>query len=164
MIVPSKVLNKTYTNNILICYFSFAVVKKSKQSLPMGGIPLKQAGAGNDDNMMGVFRKILRTEGICGLYRGITPNFIKVLPAVSISYVVYEYSSRCLGVNMTWFDCRILLEASQLDCGATLSPSHIVVVVVVVAAAATTTPTTTTILIQFEQKIKSAAVLALSFF
>ncbi|XP_059217202.1 calcium-binding mitochondrial carrier protein SCaMC-2 isoform X2 [Stomoxys calcitrans] len=77
------------------------VVKKSKQSLPMGGIPLKQAGAGNDDNMMGVFRKILRTEGICGLYRGITPNFIKVLPAVSISYVVYEYSSRCLGVNMT---------------------------------------------------------------
>ncbi|XP_075160802.1 short Calcium-binding Mitochondrial Carrier isoform X1 [Haematobia irritans] len=77
------------------------VVKKSKQSPPMGGIPLKQAGAANDDNMMGVFRKILRTEGICGLYRGITPNFIKVLPAVSISYVVYEYSSRCLGVNMT---------------------------------------------------------------
>ncbi|XP_065359412.1 calcium-binding mitochondrial carrier protein SCaMC-2 isoform X1 [Calliphora vicina] len=78
------------------------VVLKSKQSgSPMGGIPLKQAGAGNDDNMFGVFRKILRTEGICGLYRGITPNFIKVLPAVSISYVVYEYSSRCLGVNMT---------------------------------------------------------------
>lgn len=52
--------------------------------------------------MAGVFQNIIRTEGVAGLYRGITPNFIKVLPAVSISYVVYEYSSRALGVNMTW--------------------------------------------------------------
>ncbi|XP_055846097.1 calcium-binding mitochondrial carrier protein SCaMC-2 isoform X1 [Episyrphus balteatus] len=54
-----------------------------------------------DDNMLDVFKRILRTEGVFGLYRGITPNFIKVLPAVSISYVVYEYTSRALGVNMT---------------------------------------------------------------
>lgn len=80
-------------------FFAFAVVTKNKQ--PCVGIPLRQAGAINDNNMFGVFRKILRNEGICGLYRGITPNFIKVLPAVSISYVVYEYSSRALGVNMT---------------------------------------------------------------
>lgn len=51
--------------------------------------------------MTSAFRHIIRTEGVAGLYRGITPNFIKVLPAVSISYVVYEYSSRALGVNMT---------------------------------------------------------------
>lgn len=51
--------------------------------------------------MSSVFRKIIQQEGVAGLYRGITPNFIKVLPAVSISYVVYEYSSRQLGVNMT---------------------------------------------------------------
>lgn len=51
--------------------------------------------------MTQVFKKIIQTEGPLGLYRGITPNFIKVLPAVSISYVVYEYSSRALGVNMT---------------------------------------------------------------
>lgn len=52
-------------------------------------------------NMTGVFRTIIEKEGIFGLYRGITPNFIKVMPAVSISYVVYEYTSRILGVNMT---------------------------------------------------------------
>ncbi|GAB0101026.1 SCaMC [Sergentomyia squamirostris] len=52
-------------------------------------------------SMVGLFRHIIKTEGFPGLYRGITPNFIKVLPAVSISYVVYEYSSRALGVNMT---------------------------------------------------------------
>ncbi|XP_015838092.1 calcium-binding mitochondrial carrier protein SCaMC-2 isoform X2 [Tribolium castaneum] len=51
--------------------------------------------------MTGVFKTILEKEGVLGLYRGITPNFIKVMPAVSISYVVYEYSSRLLGVNMT---------------------------------------------------------------
>lgn len=51
--------------------------------------------------MSGVFRTIIEKEGVLGLYRGITPNFIKVMPAVSISYVVYEYSSRLLGVNMT---------------------------------------------------------------
>lgn len=51
--------------------------------------------------MTGVFRTIMEKEGVFGLYRGITPNFIKVMPAVSISYVVYEYSSRLLGVNMT---------------------------------------------------------------
>ncbi|KAK4872999.1 hypothetical protein RN001_015028 [Aquatica leii] len=51
--------------------------------------------------MSGVFRTIVQKEGLTGLYRGITPNFIKVMPAVSISYVVYEYSSRLLGVNMT---------------------------------------------------------------
>lgn len=54
-----------------------------------------------ENTMVGVFRRIIATEGVGGLYRGITPNFIKVLPAVSISYVVYEYSSRALGVNMT---------------------------------------------------------------
>lgn len=51
--------------------------------------------------MTGVIKTILEKEGVLGLYRGITPNFIKVMPAVSISYVVYEYSSRVLGVNMT---------------------------------------------------------------
>ncbi|KAG5891923.1 hypothetical protein JTB14_030070 [Gonioctena quinquepunctata] len=51
--------------------------------------------------MTGMFRTIIAKEGVVGLYRGITPNFIKVMPAVSISYVVYEYSSRLLGVNMT---------------------------------------------------------------
>lgn len=51
--------------------------------------------------MTGVVKQIITTEGLPGLYRGITPNFIKVLPAVSISYIVYEHVSRVLGVNMT---------------------------------------------------------------
>ena len=42
---------------------------------------------------------IVKTEGFTGLYRGILPNFLKVLPAVSISYVIYERAKTKLGVN-----------------------------------------------------------------
>lgn len=48
--------------------------------------------------MSGLFRQILQTEGPAGLYRGLTPNFLKVVPAVSISYVVYEQLKTQLGV------------------------------------------------------------------
>jgi len=51
--------------------------------------------------MMSVFREIWIKEGVSGLYRGITPNFMKVAPAVSISYVVYERCRETLGVTMS---------------------------------------------------------------
>lgn len=50
-------------------------------------------------SMVGLFRRIVSKEGIPGLYRGITPNFMKVLPAVGISYVVYENMKETLGVS-----------------------------------------------------------------
>ncbi|XP_078114570.1 mitochondrial adenyl nucleotide antiporter SLC25A24 [Sander vitreus] len=44
-------------------------------------------------------KKILKNEGFFGLYRGILPNFMKVIPAVSISYVVYEHMRSELGIQ-----------------------------------------------------------------
>ncbi|XP_059406646.1 calcium-binding mitochondrial carrier protein SCaMC-2-B isoform X6 [Carassius carassius] len=49
--------------------------------------------------MTGLFRHIVWTEGAIGLYRGLAPNFMKVIPAVSISYVVYENLKITLGVQ-----------------------------------------------------------------
>ncbi|XP_038589841.1 calcium-binding mitochondrial carrier protein SCaMC-2-B isoform X1 [Micropterus salmoides] len=49
--------------------------------------------------MTGLFRHIIRTEGPMGLYRGLAPNFMKVIPSVSISYVVYENLKLTLGVQ-----------------------------------------------------------------
>ncbi|XP_020563501.1 calcium-binding mitochondrial carrier protein SCaMC-2-B isoform X1 [Oryzias latipes] len=49
--------------------------------------------------MTGLFKQIVRTEGPLGLYRGLAPNFMKVIPSVSISYVVYEYLKIALGVQ-----------------------------------------------------------------
>nr|XP_029544964.1 calcium-binding mitochondrial carrier protein SCaMC-2-B-like isoform X2 [Oncorhynchus nerka] len=48
--------------------------------------------------MSGLFKHIVKTEGAFGLYRGLAPNFMKVIPAVSISYVVYENLKMSLGV------------------------------------------------------------------
>ncbi|XP_026102481.1 calcium-binding mitochondrial carrier protein SCaMC-3-like isoform X3 [Carassius auratus] len=42
-------------------------------------------------SMLTLFRSIVAQDGVVGLYRGIAPNFLKVIPAVSISYVVYEH-------------------------------------------------------------------------
>lgn len=42
-----------------------------------------------------------QTEGLLGFYRGILPNFLKVVPAVSISYVVYENCKRMLGMSIS---------------------------------------------------------------
>ncbi|XP_061739878.1 mitochondrial adenyl nucleotide antiporter SLC25A24-like [Nerophis ophidion] len=50
-------------------------------------------------HMKQMVKRILDKEGFFGLYRGILPNFMKVLPAVSISYVVYEYMRSGLGIQ-----------------------------------------------------------------
>ena len=39
---------------------------------------------------------IVKNEGVLGLYRGIAPNFLKAMPAVSISWVVYEQVKKLL--------------------------------------------------------------------
>ncbi|KAI8081687.1 mitochondrial carrier domain-containing protein [Halteromyces radiatus] len=39
-----------------------------------------------------------RTEGIRGFYKGLGPTLLKVVPAVSISYVTYEWSKNELGL------------------------------------------------------------------
>ncbi|SNX82611.1 related to SAL1 - member of the Ca2+-binding subfamily of the mitochondrial carrier family [Melanopsichium pennsylvanicum] len=44
-------------------------------------------------------RKTYYQEGLVGFYRGLVPTLAKVVPAVSISYVVYEQSKKRLGVQ-----------------------------------------------------------------
>nr|XP_057926201.1 calcium-binding mitochondrial carrier protein SCaMC-2-A [Doryrhamphus excisus] len=56
-------------------------------------------GGGQQATMTGLFKQILQAEGPSGLYRGLAPNLLKVIPAVSISYVVYEHLKTHLGVT-----------------------------------------------------------------
>ncbi|KAI9875273.1 MAG: hypothetical protein M1830_008687, partial [Pleopsidium flavum] len=46
-----------------------------------------------------VTMRTVRGEGVRGLFKGITPNLLKVVPAVSITYVVYENSKKALGLR-----------------------------------------------------------------
>jgi Mitochondrial carrier protein len=43
-------------------------------------------------------RYILRMEGVAGLYRGVSLNFIKTAPAMSISFTLYDRFRNALGV------------------------------------------------------------------
>lgn len=48
------------------------------------------------DGILDCARRTISREGVRGLFKGITPNLLKVVPAVSITYVVYENSKRAL--------------------------------------------------------------------
>lgn len=43
-----------------------------------------------------VAQKTIKQEGFRGLFKGITPNLLKVVPAVSITYMVYENSKKIM--------------------------------------------------------------------
>lgn len=43
-----------------------------------------------------VARKTIKNEGVRGMYKGLAPNLLKVAPALSITWVVYENAKRIL--------------------------------------------------------------------
>ncbi|KAI8975124.1 mitochondrial carrier domain-containing protein [Mycotypha africana] len=44
-------------------------------------------------------KKTFHADGIRGFYKGLGPTLFKVVPSVSISYAVYEFSKRSLGIS-----------------------------------------------------------------
>ncbi|KAH8245750.1 hypothetical protein KR038_004169 [Drosophila bunnanda] len=86
-----------------LCSYPLALVRTRLQAQAAETIANQEARRQKQIplTMRGQFRKIVNQEGLGGLYRGIMPNFLKVLPAVSISYVVYEYASNALGIRMS---------------------------------------------------------------
>lgn len=44
------------------------------------------------------FKTIYKEEGVIGFYRGLVPNFIKVVPAISVSFYVYETMKQLLKI------------------------------------------------------------------
>lgn len=49
--------------------------------------------------MWDVTVRTVRGEGMRGLFKGITPNLLKVVPACSVTYVVYENSKKVMGLE-----------------------------------------------------------------
>ncbi|KAF0687590.1 Aste57867_20709 [Aphanomyces stellatus] len=64
--------------------YPLQVVRTKLQAQGMAGRPVIFAGMGD------CFVKILQTHGVRGLYRGLLPNFLKSVPAISISYATFE--------------------------------------------------------------------------
>lgn len=66
---------------------------------PVSSVQVGAPSGNQAPGMMDIFKEIVREEGPRGLYRGLLPNFLKVIPAVSIGYVVYEQVKLLLGVE-----------------------------------------------------------------
>ena len=49
--------------------------------------------------IMDVTRQTIAGEGVRGLFKGLTPNLLKVVPAVSITYVAYDKSKKAMGLR-----------------------------------------------------------------
>lgn len=75
----------------LVCY-PFMLIRTKLQA----GVLLS-----SESSVLSMVKSVVLNEGFRGLYRGIVPNFMKVAPAVSISYVVYEKTSEILGCRMS---------------------------------------------------------------
>jgi len=73
--------------------YPLALVRTKLQAQARQQVQSKQ-----QDGMVSVFRTIVKENGFMGLYRGLTPNIMKVAPAVSIGYVVYENLKKWLGL------------------------------------------------------------------
>ncbi|CAG0925237.1 unnamed protein product, partial [Notodromas monacha] len=82
-----------------VCAYPFALIRTKLQAqavlFPNGKLRKRPT------TTLAVVKTILQYEGWRGLYRGLLPNFLKVIPAVSISYAVYEKTRAALGVTMT---------------------------------------------------------------
>ena len=50
------------------------------------------------DGVSDCFRKTVSEEGFRGLYKGIGSNFLKSVPAMAISYAVFEWTKKTLMV------------------------------------------------------------------
>jgi len=68
------------------------LVRTRLQASGSSGHPQRYTG------FLDVTAKTWEKEGWRGFYRGLVPTLAKVVPAVSISYVVYEESKKRLGV------------------------------------------------------------------
>ena len=63
------------------------------QMVGMGG-----AEASEHKSLTGAFRQVYQKYGIGGFYKGLLSNYMKVIPVVSINFVVYEYMKIFLGL------------------------------------------------------------------
>lgn len=92
---------------ILFCaIFSSTIAQTATYPLSLIRTRLQAMAIMHDTNqpstMCGQVRFIYNNyEGLKGFYRGFIPNFIKVMPAVSISYLTYEECRRLLGAKMS---------------------------------------------------------------
>lgn len=90
--ISSLVMNPSYFTFVFNCCllqhaatFPLDLVRRRMQLEGAGG----RARVYNT-SLFGTFKHILQNEGLRGLYRGILPEYYKVVPSVGIVFMTYE--------------------------------------------------------------------------
>lgn len=74
-------LSKVFATSIT---YPYQVIRARVQQRPSSG------GIAKYTSSLHAFRETIRYEGVLGLYKGIVPNFLKNVPASSVTFLVYE--------------------------------------------------------------------------
>ncbi|KAI7834662.1 mitochondrial carrier domain-containing protein [Kickxella alabastrina] len=64
--------------------YPFDVLRRRMQVTSMSGIDYKYSST------FDAVRKMIKAEGVLGMYRGLVPNYLKVAPAIGVSFWSYE--------------------------------------------------------------------------
>ncbi|CAN6617193.1 mitochondrial carrier protein Leu5p [Trichomonascus vanleenenianus] len=72
--------------------YPFDVLRRRFQVVSMGKGELGFAY----NSVLGAFRTIIRSEGVFGMYKGLTANLLKVAPSMAASWLSYEYTRELL--------------------------------------------------------------------
>ncbi|KAJ2614127.1 hypothetical protein H4S08_001862 [Coemansia sp. RSA 1365] len=70
--------------------YPFDVLRRRMQVTTMSGINYKYSST------FDAVKQMVRSEGILGLYRGLVPNYLKVAPAIGVSFWSYELAKDML--------------------------------------------------------------------
>ncbi|KAJ1736900.1 hypothetical protein H4S06_001418 [Coemansia sp. BCRC 34490] len=70
--------------------YPFDVLRRRMQVTTMSGINYKYT------NTFDAIKQMVKSEGILGLYRGLVPNYLKVAPAIGVSFWSYELAKDTL--------------------------------------------------------------------
>lgn len=79
------------------------VVRRRMQMSGWAGAQALHAEAGHAvayKGMVDCFMRTLREEGFQALFKGLWPNYIKVVPSIAIAFVTYEKLKEGLGVEL----------------------------------------------------------------
>ncbi|KAI9226386.1 MAG: mitochondrial carrier domain-containing protein [Piptocephalis tieghemiana] len=72
------------------CTYPLDVLRRRMQVTGMSGVGYKYG------NTFEAVRSMVASEGIRGLYRGMIPNYLKVAPAIGVSFMSYEWCKTLL--------------------------------------------------------------------
>ncbi|RKP11551.1 mitochondrial carrier domain-containing protein [Piptocephalis cylindrospora] len=72
------------------CTYPLDVLRRRMQVTGMSGVGYKY------NNTFEAIRSMVASEGIRGLYRGMIPNYLKVSPAIGVSFMTYEWCKNIL--------------------------------------------------------------------